>query len=295
VGEKVRTIVPELQPYWDWRAAGNFIGGGAGAGLLFFTALAAQRDVLWLDRTGLLALALVAAGLGCVWLELGRKLRALNVILRPGTSWMSREALVSMALFPLGLAAIILLQPDLALAAAAVGLVFLYCQSRLLKASKGIPAWREPAIIPLIISTGLAEGGALFAIIAVLVNSATDWAVPVLALLIIVRAAAWATYRSRLTAPGRAPKNTAAILNDIHGQLSLIGHLVPLALLVIAWFLPATEALLVFVAGLLVVAAGWYLKLTIVTRASYNQGFAINHAPARTPGYARAGSKPGWT
>ncbi|MFP5465862.1 MAG: hypothetical protein ACLGHR_14000, partial [Gammaproteobacteria bacterium] len=40
----------------------------------------------------LLGLALVGAGLVCVWLEIGRPLRALHVFVTPRTSWMSREA-----------------------------------------------------------------------------------------------------------------------------------------------------------------------------------------------------------
>ncbi len=56
----------------------------------------------WLILAGL---ALVGLGLFCVSLELGRPLRALNVIRNPRTSWMAREAWVAGALFPAGLAA----------------------------------------------------------------------------------------------------------------------------------------------------------------------------------------------
>ena len=38
----MRGVEPELQPIWDERAAGNFIGGGTGAGLLLWTAIAAS-------------------------------------------------------------------------------------------------------------------------------------------------------------------------------------------------------------------------------------------------------------
>ena len=41
----------------------------------------------------MLALALVAAGLGAVWLEIGRPLRAIHVFFNPCTSWMTREVL----------------------------------------------------------------------------------------------------------------------------------------------------------------------------------------------------------
>ncbi len=57
---------PWQQTSWDARAAGNFIGGGAGAGLIVFAALSgAQGPAL----TGLMlaGLALVGAGLFCVF------------------------------------------------------------------------------------------------------------------------------------------------------------------------------------------------------------------------------------
>jgi phenylacetyl-CoA:acceptor oxidoreductase subunit 2 len=54
-------------------------------------------------------------------------------------------------------------------------------------------------------------------------------------------------------------------------------------------------ALLAFACGgLSAFAAGWALKLILVTRAGYNQGFALNHTPARGSGIAGAMVKPGW-
>ena len=151
---------PWHQTSWDWRAAGNFIGGGAGTGLIVFAALAGAQGPA-LAALMLAGLALVGAGLFCVALELGRPLRALNVFRNPWTSWMGREAWTSMLLFPAGLAAAWGV-PGFAWAAAALALVFVYCQARLLQAAKGIPAWREPLFVPLLVTTGLAEGGGLF-------------------------------------------------------------------------------------------------------------------------------------
>ena len=82
---------PWQQKNWDWRAAGNFIGGGAGSGLIVFTALSgAQGLALTAAHAG--GLALIGCGLLCVWLEIGRPLRALHVFFNPRTSWMTREA-----------------------------------------------------------------------------------------------------------------------------------------------------------------------------------------------------------
>jgi len=60
---------PWQQTNWDWRAAGNFIGGGAGSGLIMFTALAGIQGTAAAVLL-LVGLALVGVGLACVWLEL---------------------------------------------------------------------------------------------------------------------------------------------------------------------------------------------------------------------------------
>jgi len=85
---------PWIQLHWDVRAAFNFILGGTGGGFLLFAAFVpagqpSSRAAL------LLGLALVAAGLASVWLEIGRKLRGLHVFLNPFTSWMTRESFVA--------------------------------------------------------------------------------------------------------------------------------------------------------------------------------------------------------
>lgn len=291
----MRAVEPELQSNWGRQAAANFSGGGAGAGLFLFTALAAYHNSQWLYRTGPLALALIATGLTCVWLEIGRPWRFLNVFLRAGSSWMSREALAASALFPVAFVAVALRLEGLALFAALLGVAFLYCQARMLKAAKGIPVWREPAIVPLILSTGITEGASLFVIVAAAFPARPRWVVPALMVALVGRLIAWQTYRARLLVPAAAPQRSVSVLNQIHEPVRIAGHLLPLGLLAIvlvvapgAWLLPA-------VAAVLSLAAGWYLKYALVCRASYNQGFAIVHAPARAPGYSRAGAKPGWT
>ncbi|HKB54518.1 MAG TPA: DmsC/YnfH family molybdoenzyme membrane anchor subunit, partial [Ramlibacter sp.] len=93
---------PWQQAHWDWRAAGNFMFGGAGAGLLVFTVLAGTRGLAGIVLL-LAGMALIGLGLLCVWLEIGRPLRAFNVMRRPGSSWMTREAMVAPLVFALGL------------------------------------------------------------------------------------------------------------------------------------------------------------------------------------------------
>ncbi len=46
-----------------------------------------------------LAMAFVGAGLFCVWLEIGRPWRFLNVFRHPARSWMTREAIIAIVLF----------------------------------------------------------------------------------------------------------------------------------------------------------------------------------------------------
>ena len=160
-------VSPRQQHNWDWRAAANFIAGGAGGGLLLFNALVSVEPGL-IRAAILLGLMLIGGGLTCVWFEIGRPWRALNVYRHFGTSWMTREAFVALVLFPVGALALLTLQPQLVMLSGILGLVFLYSQARILAANKGIPAWRHPASAALMLATGLAEGAALVLGIAVL-------------------------------------------------------------------------------------------------------------------------------
>ena len=92
---------PWPQTFWDARAATNFVCGGLGAGLVVATvASGAQGPARVLPL--LLGLGIVACGLASVFAELGRPLRAANVVRNPRTSWMTREALVAPLLFAAG-------------------------------------------------------------------------------------------------------------------------------------------------------------------------------------------------
>lgn len=144
-----------IQKHWDVRAALNFMLGGSGAGLMIWTALLEVGS----PYPVALSLALVGAGLLSVWLEIGRKLRAAHVFFNPFTSWMTRESFAALALFILGGAALV--YPELRIGAAIMAGAFLYSQARILRAAKGIPAWRTPLVVPLIVLSGLAEGAAL--------------------------------------------------------------------------------------------------------------------------------------
>ncbi len=276
---------PWQQAHWDWRAAGNFICGGAGCGLIVFSALSsAQSAPLAAPMLG--GLALVGLGLLCVWLEIGRPLRALNVFFNARTSWMSREAITATLLFPAGLAAALGV-PGSRWAAAALALLFLFTQSRILRAARGIPAWREPLAAPWIIVTGLAEGGGLFSIIdAAHFEGRHGAGAPLLlwlfAALVLVRVLLWFAYRRALLASAAARAHAA--LDPAGWVLQTAGTVLPLGLLALvgqAALPAAVSAAAVAIAGLSAALAGAWVKHTLVTRAAFNQGFALAHLPVR--------------
>jgi phenylacetyl-CoA:acceptor oxidoreductase 26-kDa subunit len=271
---------PWQQTNWDWRAAGNFMCGSAGAGLIVFATLSGTTG-LTLAALLLAGMALVGIGLMCVGLELGRPLRALNVFFNPRTSWMTREALAATLLMPAALAAAAGL-PGFKWLAAALALLFMFCQGRMLQAAKGIPAWREPLIVPLGVLTGLAEGGGLWLLGQSVDAVAHPLMLTLVGALVLGRVGVWRAYRRRVAA-SVAPRALAA-LDGAGGPLQLAGSLLPLLLLALVIFgvvaAPLAPALL-FVSGLLAAATGAWLKFTLIMRAGFNQGFALVHLPVR--------------
>lgn len=248
-----------LQQHWDARAATNFMLGGAGSGLLVATAFVPSTRPLAV----VVALALIAVGLSAVWLEIGRKLRAVHVFFNPFTSWMTRESFAAVMVFLLGGLFLWLQEKYFLYGAGAAAAAFLYCQARILYAAKGIAAWREPRIVPLIVWTGFAEGAGL-----ALFFSVASVQLALFAGALAVRILVWWRYRNAvkseaLVAPGRA--------------LLWLGTALPLALLLLSnMFLWAAP-----LAGVAAFAAGAWSKFAIVTRASLKQDFSLPHLPVR--------------
>lgn len=273
---------PWQQTSWDWRAAGNFMAGGAGAGLLVASALLAPPAVAqpWAPNWQVLAgLGLVGLGLLCVWLEIGRPARALHVFFNPQTSWMSREAFVALLLFPAGLLVLLGLHGWSGLSAL-LALAFLYCQSRMLPAARGIPAWRPALLTPLVLVTGLCEGCALLALLDALLSHVANATMAVLALLLLARFVFWSLYRSAVDASLAARARSA--LNRAGLGLLLVGTLTPLVLMGLSTWLSGTpQAVLCALAGVAAALSGAYFKYTLITRASFNQGFALTQLPVR--------------
>ena len=273
---------PWQQTSWDWRAAGNYICGGAGTGLLIASALfgtpapASLGSPDWLVFAGL---ALVGLGLLSVWLEIGRPLRALNVFINPWTSWMSREAIISVVLFPAGLAAMLGFAGWLWVTAA-LALGFLYCQSRMLPAARGIPAWRSSWLSPLFLMTAACEGFGIFLVLGFLHGRVTDAVLIAFPLLLILRVMAWQRYRRSVDASLTVPARR--VLDRAHLHLASLGTTTPALLVLVGWWFGGTaQTLLLALAGACAAGAGGYMKYQLVTRAAFNQGFALFKMPVR--------------
>lgn len=279
-------IAPWLQTVWDMRAAGNFIGGGSGTGLIIAGAVLASPVLI------VIGLVLVGLGLASVFLEIGRPLRAFNVLFQPHRSWMTREAYVAALLFPLGGATLI--WPGLAPLVAVPAVMYLYCQARILRAAKGIPAWRHPLVGPLIVATGLAEGIGIAALLSPLVLGTVPEIVGAgLLAALSLRLLVWIGYRHRLAAGG-APAGAIRELTRLSLPFQVGGNVIPALLVLAAAFAPGLAEPSLAAAGLAAALGGWAMKIVLITRAAFNQGFSIPVAPTRGAGLPGPGTQPGW-
>ena len=280
---------PRQQTNWDARAAANFICGGAGGGLLFATALASGHGED-LRPLVVLALALVGIGLLAVWLEIGRPRRALNVYLNAATSWMTREAMMAPLLFASGAVAVLFNWPAAFWVAGLLGLIYVYCQARMLHANKGIPAWRHASCVGMIVATGVAEGVGLLCAGALVSPGLAVFGV-LLAALLVVRLLAWWKYLTSLRSTG-VPVGTSRAFDAVGVRFVWLGHVVPAVLGAAAGL--AGLPLLAVLAGVLAAVTGGWFKYTLVRRAAFTQGFALLRTPSRGEGKAGPGVQPGW-
>jgi phenylacetyl-CoA:acceptor oxidoreductase 26-kDa subunit len=271
---------PVRQQSWDARAAANFMCGGAGAGLIVFAALSGERGQA-LTILMLAGVAWVGAGLLCVWHEIGRPLRALHVFFHPRTSWMSREAFVAALLMPAGIVAAARL-PGFTWVAAALALAFIVCQARMLQASRGIPAWRTPLVVPLLLASGLAEGAGLFLAAAPWLRVGSQSLLALFGALVLSRMVVWLAFRRALAGVGVPP--ALAALDRAGRVLQLAGTLLPVVsiALIASGVVSGTATLAAAAAaGVLAAASGAHMKYTLIVHAGFMQGFALARLPVR--------------
>ncbi len=293
LSDPANPLVGQRQTFWDYRAAMNFILGGMAAGLMLCAWWAAQLQLIEVQahrQINLAAAAVMAIGLFFVFLKIGRKLRFLFVLLRPQSSWMTRETWCVAALYPA--IAISFVWPQAVwmhcIALAAAG--FLYCQGRILQASKGIPAWRVARMPMMLICTGIAEGIGLLALLTA--QYTTQNTLPMYlciagALFALLNAVFWWQYVRQARANGIGPLARADLIKAtpiVHG----LAHLAPLGLYALALAKPETMHALTAIAGLCAVAGGAWWKFVVITRACHQQGFALPMVPQRGSGQRAA-------
>jgi phenylacetyl-CoA:acceptor oxidoreductase subunit 2 len=203
------------------------------------------------------------------------------VFFNPRRSWMSREALAAVLLVPATVGAALGVQACGAIAGA-VALAFLFCQARILSAARGIPAWREPMLVPLILATGLTEGAGLLFALEPWLHAGSRSLLALFGALVLARLVAWLAYRRRV-APAAAAQ-ALRTLDRAGAVLQYAGTLPPLVLvaLVAAGAITgtATEAVAA-VAGASAVFAGAFFKVVLVTQAGHTQAVALPHLPVR--------------
>lgn len=267
------------QRHWDLRAAGNFVGGGTGAGLVVVAALAAPTGAPF--RLALaLGLGAVVGGLSLVWLEIGKPWRALNVFFHPQASWMTREGIMASVLVPCGLLAVGWGGMTAAVVSGGVAAGFLYCQARMLRAARAIPAWRQAEIVPFLLASGLAEGSGAYVVVG---SHTAGWLAVALAAGLL-REAAWLAYRAGL-ARTPAAATALAVLGGPPARWVRGGQLAGLALLALA-LAPVGVAASVIQAvavsgGTLALLAGWGTKVLLITRAGFTRALTIPATPTR--------------
>ena len=110
----------------------------------------------------------------------------------------------------------------------------------------------------------------------------------------LLRDFAWYAYRRGLHRDG-APSRALAVLAAFGPWFFAFGLALPAALVIIGFIAPNATNLLFALAGIGICLAGSALKFTLVTRAGYNQGFALTHTPVRGSGLAGPAVKPGWS
>lgn len=270
----------------------NFTLGGMSsglavvAGLVFGLGIIPAQTALRAETVAAIGMAL---GLASVFLEIGRKPRFLFVLLRPQSSWMTRETYAVAVFYPVVALAQWHPAPVWIELAGLSGAVFLLCQARILYAGKGIPAWRAPAVPWLLGATGLLEGTALMVLVVgmstgtLVLPGALPFSGVLASMLTFV---IWRRYCERARAAGLGPA-ARDVLRTLDPWLTWGSYMFGGSLFALGWAGGVTEGwgpLACLLGAVVVLAGGVALKMSLVTRASFHQNFEIPRLPRRGSG-----------
>jgi formate-dependent nitrite reductase membrane component NrfD len=263
-------LPPLKQTLWGRLAVANFFLGGAGAGAyLVAVSLSGFSATPWLRVASILGALLVLGGFLSVAAEAGRPLRGPRVLRMLRTSWMSRELWAGGAF--IGLAALDALRPWLGwrLAAALAALLFALAQGWILERCRGVAAWNAPLLPPVFGASALVSGAGVLGLVYPFVSRDGDPERLMLgaAGLILLSGLVWTSF---LTWPGDgAFRGATATLREDSAILGIfvIGHLLPLGLLMLQFKMPALLPAAAFLAGAGILFGQLQAKARLILRA----------------------------
>jgi len=267
--ERREMLPAQQQALWGWPAVINFALGGLAAGWYVVALLAAGLERSpGVTAASWAAPVLVLAGFAAVAGEAGRPLRGPRVLMRLGTSWMSRELLI-------GIAFVLLIAADLIyplrlhrMQAAAAAVLLALAQGFILRGARAIPAWSVSIMPLLFLLSALLSGAGAHLLLEAGAGRALASA-PVLGVLVLIVGAfvAWARYL--FGTPGAAFARAVAPLREGPAAvfIAVAGYGVPLLLGALALTAPHLAAPALGLAGALLVAGQLCAKARLIRSA----------------------------
>jgi hypothetical protein len=271
------------QRLWGWPAAVNLVAGGLGTGFYVAAAVgargAAPVALAWLGPL------LVLVGFAAVAVEAGRPSRALRVLARARTSWMSREAWLAGAFVAFALAEVVVPGPAPRLLAVAAAVALAIAQGAVLRAARGVAAWGVAVMPALFLSSALVSGTGLLVVVDVARGGPSIRLLGATLALLTVHVVVWWAYLT--WSAERAFLEGVRPLRGGRGALAIVGggYLLPSLCLALAVALPELAASLAALGGALVVLGQAHAKAALVLQAGRLRPITL--APVRCERRAR--------
>jgi DMSO reductase anchor subunit len=195
----------------------------------------------------------------------------------PRSSWMSRELWAGGAF--IALAALEHLRPWIGwrMAAALAALLFVLAQGWMLARCRGVAAWSVPLMPPLFLASALVSGAGLLGLATPFVPGAPARLALMTTGLIVVSGLVWMAYS---VLPGdRAFRQVSAPLREDSAVLGIfiIGHLLPLVMLVLGLRLPALAASAAVLAGIGILIGQLQAKAWLILKIGVLRPVTLNN------------------